>query len=304
MMRLFTLILFIICSLTMMQAQEEDLLSLIEEEGKIEYAEAAFKTNRVVNGHSIENTAAGVLDFKISHRFAPISNGFYDIFGLDNATIRIGLDYGISDRLMVGFGRSSFQKVYDGFVKYKILRQSTGQRNMPVTLIYLADMQIRTLKFTNPERENYFSSRLYYTHQVLIGRKFSENFSAQLMPTLVHRNLVPTEADKNDVFALGIGIRQKLSKRIAITGEYYYVLPNQIGEEFTNNLSIGVDIETGGHVFQLHFTNTPYMTYNGFITETTDKWFHDNNGTGALSGIRFGFNISRVFTIVKPKEFK
>ncbi len=304
MMRLFTLILFIICSLTMMQAQEEDLLSLIEEEEQIEYAEAAFKTNRVVNGHSIENTAAGVLDFKISHRFAPISNGFYDIFGLDNATIRIGLDYGITDRLMVGIGRSSFQKVYDGFVKYKILRQSTGQRNMPVTLIYLADMQIRTLKFTNPERENYFSSRLYYTHQVLIGRKFSENFSAQLMPTLVHRNLVPTEADKNDVFALGIGIRQKLSKRIAITGEYYYVLPNQIGEEFTNNLSFGVDIETGGHVFQLHFTNTPYMTYNGFITETTDKWFHDNNGTGALSGIRFGFNISRVFTIVKPKEFK
>lgn len=304
MMRLFTLILFIICSLTMMQAQEEDLLSLIEEEEQIEYAEAAFKTNRVVNGHSIENTAAGVLDFKISHRFAPISNGFYDIFGLDNATIRIGLDYGITDRLMVGIGRSSFQKVYDGFVKYKILRQSSGARNMPVTLIYLADMQIRTLKFTNPERENYFSSRLYYTHQVLIGRKFSENFSVQLMPTLVHRNLVPTEADKNDVFALGIGIRQKLSKRIAITGEYYYVLPNQIGEEFTNNLSFGVDIETGGHVFQLHFTNTPYMTYNGFITETTDKWFHDNNGTGALSGIRFGFNISRVFTIVKPKEFK
>lgn len=304
MTKLFTLLLLIFCSLTMMQAQEEDLLSLIEEEEKIEYAEAAFKTNRVVNGHSIENTAAGVLDFKISHRFAPISNGFYDIFGLDNATIRIGLDYDISDRLMVGFGRSSFQKVYDGFVKYKILRQSTGQRNMPVTLIYLADMQIRTLKFTNPERENYFSSRLYYTHQLLIGRKFSENFSAQLMPTLVHRNLVPTEADKNDVFALGIGIRQKLSKRIAITGEYYYVLPNQIGEEFTNNLSIGVDIETGGHVFQLHFTNTPYMTYNGFITETTDKWFHDNNGTGALSGIRFGFNISRVFTIVKPKEFK
>lgn len=304
MTKLFTLLLLIFCSLTMMQAQEEDLLSLIEEEEKIEYAEAAFKTNRVVNGHSIENTAAGVLDFKISHRFAPISNGFYDIFGLDNATIRIGLDYGISDRLMVGFGRSSFQKVYDGFVKYKILRQSTGQRNMPITLVYLADMQIRTLKFTNPERENYFSSRLYYTHQLLIGRKFSENFSAQLMPTLVHRNLVPTEADKNDVFALGIGIRQKLSKRIAITGEYYYVLPNQIGEEFTNNLSIGVDIETGGHVFQLHFTNTPYMTYNGFITETTDKWFHDNNGTGALSGIRFGFNISRVFTIVKPKEFK
>lgn len=304
MIRSFTPILLILFSLSIVQAQEEDLLSLLEDEETTEYAEAAFKTNRVINGHSIENTAAGVLDFKISHRFSPISNGFYDIFGLDGASIRFGLDYGITDRLMVGVGRSSFQKVYDGFVKYKILRQSTGKRNMPITLVYLADIQIKTQKFADPERENYFSSRLNYTHQILIGRKFSEGFSAQLMPTLVHRNLVPTEADNNDVIALGVGIRQKLSNRVAITAEYYYVLPDQISQDYTNNLSVGVDIETGGHVFQLHFTNTPYMTYNGFITETTDKWFYDNNGTGALSGIRFGFNISRVFTIVKPKEFK
>ena len=303
-MKKYSLLIIALCSLTVGGRAQDDLLSLIEEDATTEYAEAAFKSNRVVNGHSIENTPAGVLDFKIAHRFSPISNGFYDLFGLDGASIRIGADYGITDRLMVGMGRNSFGKVYDGFVKYKILRQSSGKRNMPITLAYLADVQVNTLRSADPERDNRFSNRLYYTHQLLIGRKFSEAFTLQLMPTLAHRNLVPTEIDKNSVLAMGIAFRQKLTKRIAITGEYYYVLPDQISQDFASPLSFGVDIETGGHVFQFHFTNSPYMNYNGFITQTTDKWFFDNNGTGLLSGIRFGFNISRVFTIVKPKEFR
>ncbi len=286
-----------------LQAQD-DLLSLVGEEEITNLTTAAFKTNRVVNGHSIENTAAGVLDVKISHRFSPISDGFYDIFGLDGATIRIGVDYGITDRLMVGIGRNSYEKIYDGFVKYKLLRQSTGKINMPITLVYLADFQINTLKSQDEERENYFSSRLFYTHQLLIGRKFSEGFSAQLMPTLVHRNLVPTVDDKNDVLSIGVAARQKLGKRMAITAEYYYVLPDQLSDTYTNSLSIGFDVETGGHVFQFSFSNTPYMTYKGFITETKDKWFYENDGKNLLSGIRFGFNISRVFTIVKPKPMQ
>ncbi len=301
--QLFTLIM-ISLSYFALQAQDDDLLSLLDEEETTDFAIAAFKTNRVINGHSIENTAAGVLDVKISHRFSPISEGFYDIFGLDGATIRIGADYGITDRLMVGIGRNSYEKIYDGFVKYKILRQSTGKVKMPITLVYLADVQITTLRFQDPERENFFSSRLFYTHQLLIGRKFGEGFSAQLMPTLVHRNLVPTEADKNDVLALGIAARQKISNRVAITAEYYYVLPNQLGDAFTNSLSVGFDIETGGHVFQFHFSNSRYMTYKGFITETTEKWFYENDSKNLLSGIRFGFNISRVFTIVKPKPIQ
>ena len=291
-------------SFFIVQAQEEDLLSLINEEETTEYATAAFKTDRVVNGHSIENTAAGVMDVKISHRFSAISNGFYDLFGLDGATLRIGVDYGITNRLMVGVGRNSFEKIYDGFVKYKLLRQSTGKVNMPFTLVYLADVQVTTLKFRGEERENYFSSRLFYTQQLLLGRKFSEGFSAQIMPTLVHRNLVPTSGDKNDVISIGLAARQKISKRVAITAEYYYVLPNQLSDNYANSLSVGFDIETGGHVFQFHFSNTPYMTYKGFITETTDKWFYENDGKNALSGIRFGFNISRVFTIVKPKPLQ
>jgi len=274
-------------------AQDEgDLLSLLGEEATTEYATASFKTNRVVNGHSLENTAAGVMDFKISHRFSPVNQGFYDIFGLDGATIRIGLDYGITDRLMIGAGRSTKEKIIDGFAKYKILRQSTGKRNMPVSLSYLVDAQIKTVKFSDQTRENLFSSRLYYTHQLLIGRKFNNAFTLQLMPTLLHRNLVETKAEKNDVLAMGVAGRIKLTKRVTINAEYYYVLPDQIRPEYTNVLSLGFDIETGGHVFQLHFTNSSDMTYKGFITETTDQWF---------DGVRFGFNISRVFTIVKPK---
>ncbi|MCK6695822.1 MAG: DUF5777 family beta-barrel protein [Thermoanaerobaculia bacterium] len=288
--------LLLFCCLLMNQwlmAQDEgDLLSLLGEEETTEYAAASFKTNRVVNGHSLENTAAGVLDSKISHRFSPLNQGLYDIFGLDGATIRIGIDYGITDRLMVGVGRSTKEKIIDGFAKYKLLRQSTGKRNMPLSLSYLVDAQIKTVKFSDQTRENKFSSRLYYTHQVLIGRKFSDAFTLQLMPTLVHRNLVETKAEKNDVLALGAAGRIKLTKRITLNAEYYYVLPDQLRPDFTNVLSIGFDIETGGHVFQMHFTNSTDMTYKGFITETTDKWF---------DGVRFGFNISRVFTIVKPK---
>lgn len=288
--------LLIFCCLLMNQwlsAQDEgDLLSLLGEEATTEYATASFKTNRVVNGHSIENTAAGVLDFKISHRFTPLNQGIYDIFGLDGATIRIGMDYGITDRLMIGAGRSTKEKIIDGFAKYKILRQSTGKRNMPISLSYLVDMQIKTVKFPDQTRENKFSSRLYYTHQLLIGRKFNDAFTLQLMPTLLHRNLVETKAEKNDVLAMGVAGRIKLTKRVTVNAEYYYVLPDQINPVYTNVLSIGFDIETGGHVFQLHFTNSTDMTYKGFITETTDEWF---------DGVRFGFNISRVFTIVKPK---
>jgi hypothetical protein len=283
------------------QGEGGDLLSLLDDGPTTDYATAAFKTNRIINGHSIENTAAGVMDMKISHRFTPVRQGLYDMFGLDNASLRIGLDYGITNRLMIGLGRSSNEKIIDGFVKYKILRQSKGKRNMPITLSYLADAQIKTIKFSDQERENYFSSRLYYTHQLLIARKFSDGLSLQLMPTVVHRNLVPTTDDKNTVLSVGIGGRVKLTRRVALNAEYYYVLPDQISQTFYNTLSLGFDIETGGHVFQLHFTNSPDMTYKGFITESSEPWFWRGDNGNLMSGIRFGFNISRVFTIRKPK---
>ena len=274
--------------------EEQELLSLLGREETTEYAAASFKTNRVINLHSLESTAAGVLDIKISHRFGFISGGIYELFGLDQASIRIGADYGVSDRLTIGLGRSSYEKTYDGYLKYKILRQSTGVKQMPITLAVLGTAAISTLKWAEPDRENLFSSRVSYCTQLIMGRKFNNVFTLQLSPSWVHRNLVKTAEEANDVFALGFAGRIKLNKRFSLNGEWIYVLPDQLADEYVNSLSIGVDIETGGHVFQLHFTNSTSMIEKGFIAETVGKW--------SKGEIHFGFNISRVFTLVKPEQ--
>ncbi|MCO6492413.1 MAG: hypothetical protein J5I98_28610 [Phaeodactylibacter sp.] len=288
-----TLLLF--TPLFFLSAQENDLLSLIDEEERTEYVTAAFKTNRVIHGHSIENTAGGVLDVKIAHRFGRLNTGFFEFYGLDNAMARIGADYGITDQLTVGLGRNGFLNTFDGFLKYKFLRQSTGKKNMPVSAALLGTLEFRATK-ENPDPEGQASSRFAYTYQLLVGRKFSQSFSLQLMPTLVHRNLVDFN-EQNDVFAIGLGARQKITKRVALTLEYYYVpgdqLPSDDINRYYNSLAIGFDIETGGHVFQLHFTNSTSMVHRGFITETTGNW--------ADGDIHFGFNIARVFTIDKPE---
>ena len=275
---------------------EMDLLSLLGEDEEINYTSATFKSTRNINGHTVENVAGGVLDFRISHRFGFINTGAYELFGLDGATIRLGLEYGITDRLMVGFGRSSYNKAFDAFGKFKILRQSSGKKNMPITLSVFSTIVCNSIKWSEPERDNYFSSRLFYAHQIIIGRKFNNDLSLQLSPTMVHRNMVPTKEDKNDVYALGGLGRYKLNQRLSINAEYFYVLPNQLSDEYTNSLSVGVDIETGGHVFQLHFTNSTSMTEPGFITENVGMWKQGD--------IHFGFNVSRVFTIVRKKEAK
>jgi hypothetical protein len=277
---------------------QDDLLKMLEEETKSDkpdFTTATFKTTRLINGHSVENVAAGVLDFRISHRFGYVNTGVKDFFGLDNATTRLGLDYGISNRLMIGIGRSSYQKQLDGYLKFKILRQSTGTKNMPVTMSIMESMNYKTEEFEDPRRENYYTSRMYFTHQLLIGRKFSEAISLQVMPTVVHYNLVPGTGEiPNDLISIGIGGRVKLSKRVSLNVEYYYQLPDYKLPETTNSLAIGFDIETGGHVFQLHFTNSTGMTERTFITQTTgDFWKGD---------IHFGFNISRVFTIKDPRK--
>jgi hypothetical protein len=195
---------------------------------------------------------------------------------------------------MIGFGRSSFEKTFDGFAKYKFLRQSTGKRNMPISALLFASTALESIRWANPDRDNYFSSRLFYTFQVILGRKFNDNLTLQIAPTLVHRNLVATTAETNDVLALTTAGRIKLTKRLALNLEYAYVLPDQLAPGFRNSLSIGFDIETGGHVFQLHFTNSTSMIEKGFIAETSSDW--------ADGGIHFGFNVSRVFTVKRPKE--
>jgi len=283
-------------------------MKMLEDESKKEkkkdYATATFKTSRLINGHSIENAAAGVLDLKISHRFGMVNKGAYEFFGLDQATMRLGLDYGISNRLMIGVGHSTFQKQYDAFGKFKILRQSKGGRwSSPISISAVSTVMLNTLKWEDPTRKNFYTSRLAFAHQLIIARKFSEGLSLQLMPSMVHYNIVSEVTIPNDIFALGIGGRIKLSKRLSFNAEYYHVLPISIvaGEGYMlpgtkNSLAVGFDIETGGHVFQLHFTNSTGMTEKTFITETTGDFFKGD--------IHFGFNVSRVFTIKDKRKKK
>ena len=288
------------CAVSVTKAQDVDLDKMLEEEqkkeakDKVHYTMSTFKTTRLINGQSIENTAPGILDLKIQHRFGQLNAGLYELFGLDNASMRWGFDYGISPRLTVGFGRSTYQKQYDAFFKYKILRQSTGKQNMPVSVSFTGSAMVQTLKWVDPNRENYFSSRMYYAYQLLVARKFSESTSLQVMPTLVHYNLVPLASDPNDIVAIGVGGRQKISKRVSVNFEYYYQLPQLKLSNTTNSLSFGFDIETGGHIFQLHVTNSPGMTERTFISENFGRWDKGD--------ILFGFNISRVFSFKKRKK--
>ncbi|MFC2125148.1 DUF5777 family beta-barrel protein [Bacteroidota bacterium] len=277
---------------------QDDLLELLEEETsmeeEIDYTYATFKTTRIINGQSIETTSGGVLNFIIAHRFGKISDGAYEFFGLDQSTIRLGLEYGITDNFNIGIGRSSFLKTVDGYVKYKFLKQSTGKKNVPLTIVFYSNMAIDGTKWSEPERENYFSSRMSFASQLLIARKFSNAFSLQLTPGFVHRNLVETTEDQNDILAIGFGGRYKLSNRVSVNAEYFYQLPGTNADKTSNSVSLGFDIETGGHIFQLHMTNSKGMIEQYFIPNTTGK-ITDGD-------IYFGFNINRVFTISKKNR--
>lgn len=290
--------LYLACIMATVQAfPQDDLMDLFgEEEPQTEFAYATFKTTRISIGQSIENPPNGNLIFIVSHHFGTINQGAYEFFGLDQATTRIGFEYGINDWLAIGIGRSTLNKTFDGFTKVKLLRQSTGLRTMPVSLSYFGSMAIDALRWQDPDRKNYFSSRMSYTHQLMIARKFSNAFSLQLMPTLVHRNLVEREIDQNDVFAIGAGGRAKISNRVSVNAEYYYLLPGQTADDYYNSFTIGFDLETGGHVFQIFATNGRGAIEPYYIAQTGGSWLNGD--------IHIGFNITRVFTIKKPDTFK
>ncbi len=296
--RLIALAMVCLVPMAIKAQDKPNLLDMLEKEDakkpKTDYATATFKTTRLINAHSIEQLKGGVMDVKISHRFGTLNSGAYELFGLDNASIRIGADYGITDWLMVGLGRSSYEKQYDGFLKVKLLRQSTGTRSMPITLSGFAGMYYNTLHWADTSRINYYTSRINYVFQLMIARKFSEGFSLQISPTLTHYNIVPKTTDPNDLLSVGIGARQKLTKRVSLNVEYYYQIPGYKLEGSVNAFSAGFDIETGGHVFQLIFTNSTGIAENQYITKTNGQW--------QKGDVHFGFNIARVFTLRKPKH--
>jgi hypothetical protein len=274
---------------------QDDLMNLLNQNTPKEtnYTTATFKSTRIMNGHSIERMKAGQLDVRISHRFGLVNSGAYEFFGLDQANIHLSLEYGLTNWLMVGVGRGTYEKTFDGFSKFSILRQSSGAKVMPVSVSVLTTIAEKSLKWPDQSRTNYFSSRLTYVGQVLVARKFNQAFSFQLSPTYIHRNLTTTELDPNDLYAVGAGGRIKLTKRISLNAEYFYLANPKanMSQQIYNPLTIGIDIETGGHVFQLLFTNSLAMIEKGFIGETTGSW--------RKGDIHFGFNISRVFTLKK-----
>jgi opacity protein-like surface antigen len=292
-----SILLILTFSIIATSAFAQDLDSLLEAElnkkEEIEIIEATFKATRIVLGHSIENSAKGELNFLISHHFGTLNQGAYNLWGLDQSSIRFGFDYGITKKLSVGIGRSSLNKIYDGYVKLKLFRQSTGKKTVPLSISAFSNIGITSLDWPNPERDNLFESRLSYTFQLLMARKFSSRLSVQLTPTMIHRNLVNTKEDENDVFSIGAGGRLKLTNRFSINAEYFYLLPGKTADDYYDSFSVGFDIETGGHIFQIYITNSNGMIEQEFIPITNGNW---NKGD-----IRLGFNISRVFTILKNK---
>jgi len=290
-------LLFIIMTVSIHVSGQDDLMDLLESpEQKTETVKSTFNGTRIINGHSIETRDAGTFEVIFMHRFGRLNSGAYNLWGLDDAWIRLGLEYSVTDNLSIGIGRSSFEKTYDGFLKYKFISQTTGAKNFPFTGTAFASMAVNTLKPVDPEQDIKFSSRVSYSYQILLGRKFNKNLSLQFIPTLVHHNLVDTPEENNDIFAFGFSGRYKITRRMAITLEYFYQINNNTIQENYNPLGIGLELETGGHVFQMVFSNSQGMIEKSFITETNGNFFDGD--------IHFGFNITRAFYLKKKKSIK
>lgn len=298
--RLYIFLIFVFGSMGLFSQRalaQDDLLQLAEAGDSLArptFTTATFKGTRVISGQSVQTNARKELVFLISHRFGTLNSGAYNFFGLDNAVIRLALEYSLTDDLNIGVGRSSYQKTFDGFLKYRFLRQQDGNWQRPVTAVLFSSAALNSLRPSDPERTMMFKSRLTYTTQLLIARKFNQNLSLQLSPTWLHRNLVPTRQDENDVYAVGLAGRHKLTKRTSFNAEYFYLLPGATADQYTNALSLGFDIETGGHVFQLMFSNSIGMIEKTLLAENTGSW---RNGD-----IYFGFNVSRVFDLDKGRK--
>jgi hypothetical protein len=285
MKKIFLTVFLILASL---QLSSQDLLDILELEAPVteNIVSATFKGTRIVNGHSIENRKNKELEFIISHRFGRVNTGFEELFGLDQANIRFALEYGLTDDLTAGLGRSSFEKTYDGYLKYSLLKQKTGANAFPFAVSLFGSIAAKSQKAI-AGNERTFAESLFYVGQVLIAKKVNSSLSIQVTPTYVHRNLATIAADPHDIFALGFGTRVKLSKRVSLNAEYYQQFQKLTSVNARNSLAFGVDIETGGHVFQIILSNAITMVEKSFITETTGNFFGGD--------IHLGFNLSRTF---------
>ncbi len=265
---------------------------LLEEDDRSFAVTETFKATRVVSLHSVETVDQGEFLFLIGHRFGTLNSGLRDLFGLDNATIRFGGDFGITDRLNVGVGRSSFEKTYDGFIKYKLLEQKTGTDSFPFTLTAFTSANVNTLEVPFPDFPNTGNEHRWdYVSQLMLATKVNDHVSLQLAPMYFHRNFVEQEFEENSFIAGNIGTSIKISPSTRLNAEYF-VNPESFEDQnnLTNSFNVGFDIETGGHVFQLHLTNSKGMTEK-FLSQTSGDWFNGD--------IFFGFNVARNFNLGK-----
>lgn len=271
---------------------------------------ATFKAAKIINAQSTETVKKGTMDFRITHRFGNIGEnsggGVHTLYGFDEANdIRLSFDYGITQNLTVGFARSKRFENLDGTLKWRFLEQT--RKEIPVSLCLFTNAALSPMKEeqfyagVSDSFKHAFSHRLSYTTQLIIARKFNSAFSLELLGSYTHRNFVKEdynsdgEAVTNGVAAAGIAGRVKISKRSAIVFDYFWPFAAYYGDRapLEHPLSIGFEVETGGHVFHLNFTNAAGILESDFIPNTNDDWLD--------GGFKFGFNISRVFTIVKPK---
>ncbi|MDA3931069.1 MAG: DUF5777 family beta-barrel protein [Prolixibacteraceae bacterium] len=268
-------------------ASAQDLDALLDEETDeiTDYSIATFLNSRIINGHSVEQMPKNGLDFRIAHRFGTFNEGGKEFYGLDESNSYFVLDYGITDRIMVGVGRATLNKLATGYLKFKIFRQSSGAVNFPMSISFLTSASATTKTYSDEVRNDDFISRLDYTYQLLLARKMNK-VSVQLSPTFVHRNLVDTKEDLNNIAALGIGGRYKITSKWAVNAEYFYVNHSSL-DKYYNPLSFAVSYQVSHHVFQILLTNSMPITANSFIGNTTHSW---TNGD-----LRLGFNISTVF---------
>ena len=276
--------LFVFTGLIISLTAQDDMLELIDD-GTINPVpvQATFKATRIVNSQSIELTRPKTLEFMILHRFGSMNNGFYDLFGMDEAAIRFDLKYGINDRISLGAGRSSLNKTYDIFTKLKLLKQTSGGSSFPFSLALFSKMEISTI-----DQDLSMSDQLTFDIQVLAARKFNPSISVQVMPTFIHRNLVQTANESHDLLSFGIGGRVKVTRRVSINTDTFFPLGER-NESFKQSWGLGCDIETGGHVFQLMITNVQ----GSFESE----YIENASGTFDELNLFLGFNITRVFSL-------
>jgi hypothetical protein len=289
---------FIFLILAYQSYGQDDLLKEIEQNKKpdTDVTIATFKGTRIINGHSIETKPKHSLEFIFAHRFGRINSGWYEMYGLDQALVRLGLDYGFTDRLSVSIGRNSADKTLDGYLKYRVLQQKSGAETFPFSVTVLGGAAYRFSPERNRDVSDKFTNtdRISYTAQALIARKFTSALSLQIMPTLIHKNYIETGIEENEQFAIGFAGRYKLTKSFALTTEYYHNFNMLSASPYHNSFGLGMDIETGGHVFQLLITNSAGLTERAFITETADDFFDGD--------IHFGFNVTRTFQLKRGKK--